>query len=179
MKKIIIVALFITLNGCSADEAVKSSGNDNTILTPVSATLTVDDKNKSKESVVNNSDSMDMNFNNANGDIESSTYTIHLNKNKFTTKSKVLKLNQSIYNLDISNFGKIKGSLVVISIIEPKELQQDFDIKKLADKTYQLTVKSAELDLYYWYKKLSRDPRYSTVELEIDYSPKSEFKTFS
>ncbi|MEZ8184718.1 hypothetical protein ACED29_02720 [Shewanella sp. 5S214] len=176
MKKIIIVALFTALNGCSADETTKFSDNGETITSPASATLTADDKNKPKETIVKSPDSI--NLKNKNGSFEQSKYTIQFNKQKFTTKSRVLKANQSVYNLDINSFGMIKGSLVVVSTIEPKELQPDFDIKKLADDTYQLTAKSAELDLYYWYTKLSGDPRYSAVELEIDYSPKNELKTY-
>jgi hypothetical protein len=178
MKRIIILALFTILNGCSADETMKSSDSGETIISPVSATLTADNKNKPKETIVKSPDSIDINIKNKDGNIEQSKYTIQLNKQKFTTKSRVLKANQSVYNLDINSFGMVKGSLVVVSTIEPKELQPDFDIKKLAVDTYQLTVKSAELDLYYWYIKLSGDPRYSTVELEIDYSPKNELKTY-
>jgi hypothetical protein len=178
MRKVIILALFTTLNGCSADETMKSYDSGETIISPVSATLTTDDKNKPKETIVKSPDSIDVNIKNKDGNIEQSKYTIQLNKQKFTTKSRVLKANQSVYNLDINSFGMVKGSLVVVSTIEPKELQPDFDIKKLADDTYQLTVKSAELDLYHWYIKLSGDPRYSTVELEIDYSPKNELKTY-
>ncbi|WP_350432485.1 hypothetical protein ABIS04_02450 [Shewanella sp. H8] len=178
MKKIIMLSFFMTLNGCSADETVKSADNDKALVKPVLATLAVDDTNKS-HGMNNDSDDFiktkpEKNMNSIN----SSKYTIQLNNHKFITKYLVLKVNQSIYNVDINSFAVVKGSIVIVSSTNPKGLVQDFDINKIAKDTYKLTIKSSDQDLYYWYKKLSGDSQYSVVELELDYSPKNSLQTY-
>ncbi|QDE29929.1 hypothetical protein [Shewanella polaris] len=178
MKKIIMLSFFMTLNGCSADETVKSADTDKVLTKPVLATLVVDDTNKSHD-MINNSDDFIKTKpeKNMNG-INSSKYTIQLNNHKFTVKDLVLKMNQSVYDMNINSFAIVKGSIVVISSVEPENLAEDFDINKIAKDTYKLTIKSSDQDLYYWYKKLSGDSQYSVVELELDYSPKNSLQSY-
>lgn len=176
MKKIIFLTVFIILNGCGSEEATRSSNNDTPSVKPSPKTSA--DTDKSKITTINSKESSKSKFDKNIDGINSSKYTIQLNQHKFITKSLILKANQSIYNMDINSFGVVKGSIVVISSVEPNGLKQYFDINKIAKETYQLLAKSSEQDLYYWYKKLSVDPQYSTVELEIDYSPKSDLQTY-
>lgn len=93
---------------------------------------------------------------------------IRLNNEKFKLLSPNVTQGAKVYNILMKEFGIIKGSIIVVTI--DSALPLTIKGSKIAKQTYRLypTKKSS---LYEFYKEFDKDPKYSTVELEIDYSP--------
>ncbi|MDO6679593.1 MULTISPECIES: hypothetical protein [unclassified Shewanella] len=109
---------------------------------------------------------------------EPSQYSVAINNEKFITDNVVIKTGQSLFNMQMNDYGVVKGSFVIISTVTPQWLESDFSIDNIAKETYRLAPHSADEDLYAWYKQLAKDVRFSVVELEVDYSGKAHVPEF-
>ncbi|MFC1518693.1 hypothetical protein ACFL6Z_03120 [Pseudomonadota bacterium] len=109
---------------------------------------------------------------------EPSQYSVAINNEKFITDNVVIKTGQSLFNMQMNDYGVAKGSFVIISKVTPQWLESDFSIDNIAKETYRLAPHSADADLYAWYKQLAEDVRFSVVELEVDYSGKAHVPEF-
>lgn len=99
---------------------------------------------------------------------QNGTRSIHLNNEKFKLLSAEVTQGAKVYNILMKELGTIKGSIIVVTV--DSALPLTIKGSKIAKQTYRLypTNKSS---LYEFYKELDKDSKYSTVELEIDYSP--------
>jgi len=95
--------------------------------------------------------------------------SIWMNRQKFKLLSDEITKGAKVYNLSIKEIGIIKGTIVVVT----KPLTSLVGAKKIAKNTFRLTpVKGQKLKTLY---EISiKDNRFTTVELEIDYSPISQ-----
>ncbi|GGB54613.1 hypothetical protein K8B83_20695 [Shewanella inventionis] len=170
MKSSIFLITFMTLSGCSLEQSRQSEIQTIPNESQVVAASSEDALIVKAKGVKDHSQTIKRMSKNVQ-----SKYTIQLNQQKFTTQSKVLKANQTVYNMDINRYGKVKGSIVVVTNDLPSELEltNDFKVYQIAVDTYRLLSQSGELDLYYWYKSFSDSSAFSVVELEIDYTPAS------
>ncbi|MCL1067466.1 hypothetical protein L2735_11700 [Shewanella olleyana] len=183
MKKTIMLTSMIFLGGCTAEETStykeKNSNSASEKVRSTNASLLNSSENsistakieRQKHDVTysNNKDSLP---------VKPASYSVALNQQKFITDNASIKAGQSLFNMEMKQYGVVKGSFVVIASKKPKWLESDFSINEIAKLTYRLNSQSADADLHEWYKKLIQDARFSTVELEIDYSGKSDVPEF-
>ncbi|WP_076538847.1 hypothetical protein [Shewanella sp. UCD-KL21] len=194
MKKVIMLASLVALCGCSVDDsqeveintginkATNKSLNKESEVS--SATLHAVDAVKLTESSTANTQTekqkklAGLAKTQTLVNDETSQYSVAINNQKFITDNVIIKSGQSLFNVQMNDYGVAKGSFVIISKVAPQWLDTDFDIDKIAEETYRLETHSADVDLYVWYQKLSKDVRFSVVELEVDYSGKIHVPEF-
>lgn len=174
MKKLIIVASIAALGACSTEnpnaseenKAKLALKNDHSTSVPLS-TSTVN--TNSKIEAAQHRDFL-KSYTPKSEKTKNASSSVVINKQKFITDDPDIKVGQSLFNVDIQEHGVVKNSIVVISSEIPRWLDKQFFINKIAKQTYRLTSVSADADIYKWYIEIAKDARFSTVELEIDYS---------
>jgi hypothetical protein len=100
-----------------------------------------------------------------------------LNGVKFILTDGIVEKGAQVYNTSMNEPGVVKGSVVVVlaraGVLDKSQFKT---VTKIADKTFRLWPLKQE-DLYKNYQKLASDSNYSTVEIEVDYSPISKQQT--
>jgi len=102
--------------------------------------------------------------------------TITLNGEKFTLHSASFGKGSKVFNMQMGEYGLIKGDIVVVSIekINAKSIQYPAtQIRQIAKNTFRLSPDKA-VELMPFYKELIKSKRFRMVEIEIDYSPIKE-----
>lgn len=123
------------------------------------------------------------NKDNANDMAKTSTSTasdlpknIRINEKKFQIFDWPLVKNSKVFNLQMNEYGKLKGTFVIVLKDEqlmPEDVNQQFVTKKIAKQTFQLTPKfEYSKNLIATYKKLMVN-NFQVVEMQIDYSPEN------
>ncbi|MGB1198250.1 MAG: hypothetical protein ACPG46_04330 [Thalassotalea sp.] len=103
--------------------------------------------------------------------------TISLNGTKFKLLADKFEKNAQVLNLNMNEFGTVKGSFVVVLKENKTLIEENFSqIENIEKNTYRVWP-LASSDLFTDYKVLSNNKDYSAVEVDIDYSPKSKNKT--
>jgi len=102
--------------------------------------------------------------------------SITLNGEKFSLHSKSFSKGAKVYNMQMGEYGLVKGSIVVVSLnkVTASELQYPLvKVNQIAKNTFRLTP-AETVKLMPFYKSLITGKRFSVVEMEIDYSPIKE-----
>jgi len=105
----------------------------------------------------------------ANVSLTPNKKSIYINDHKFILLDNEFKKGKRVFNLSNKEKGRIKGSIVVVAT---NEMRLSATVKKIADKTFLIIPQPGE-SLQQLYDKLKIDEQYTTVELQIDYSPMS------
>ena len=103
--------------------------------------------------------------------------SVSLNGTKFTLVSETLEKGAQVLNLAMNEFGRVKGSVVVV-LAEGNELSSASFAKtaKLAKNTYRVwPIENVEFLTFY--NTLAKNKTYKTVEADIDYSAQSNAQT--
>ncbi len=104
------------------------------------------------------------------------TRSITINSEKYTSEATELVKGSKVFNVLMGEWGKIKGSIVVVSPkLQQEQLSQQFSlssIENIAQDTYRLTP-TEQKSLYGLYKALLALNSIKQVELEIDFSGES------
>ncbi|MFT5758237.1 MAG: hypothetical protein ACI9LM_002976 [Alteromonadaceae bacterium] len=96
-----------------------------------------------------------------------------LNGEKFTLHAASFNQGSKVYNIQMREYGLVKGSIVVVSTqpMHVDELRSPMTkVVKIAKNTFRLTPEKT-VELISFYKDLITSKRFSVVEMEIDYSP--------
>ncbi|MCP4320406.1 MAG: hypothetical protein GY787_00810 [Alteromonadales bacterium] len=99
--------------------------------------------------------------------------TLTINGEKFAVNSAVLTKNSVVFNLNMKEKGRVKGSFVVITQPDKALNIKGLNLKysnKIAKDTFRLVPVQGE-NLLVIYQQLLADKSLTRVELEIDYSP--------
>lgn len=103
--------------------------------------------------------------------------SITINNTKFKLVDHKFETGSQIYNLAMNEFGVVKGSFVLVVISESNFDKDRFlKVVKIADDTFRVWPKNG-VTLSSAYQKLTEDKNYSTVEVDIDYTPVSKLET--
>ncbi|RTR40717.1 hypothetical protein EKG38_02035 [Shewanella canadensis] len=94
-----------------------------------------------------------------------------LNGEKFIVQEKTLSRGLRVFNHSMSEFGVLKGTFVVQTLESIESLTNQFNVEEIASQTYRLTPLYNKADLLPLYRSLQGEKQFSTVEIEIDYSP--------
>lgn len=95
-------------------------------------------------------------------------YDYQFNGHQFTATTKRLIRGTVVYNTQLSVFGKLKGSVVLISTSDLSAFSSGFHVESIARNTYRLTPLNHSALLLDVLKYLQK---FGQVELEVDYSP--------
>ncbi|QIR15691.1 hypothetical protein [Shewanella aestuarii] len=186
MKTILMLASVVAIGGCSVESSQKAPVNLNNQVSSESEKYNAiaplanvpqqepSDKAITKQKLNRVKPNQQLSVQQG----KSSSYSLAINQQKFTSSSPIVKAGQSLFNVQMQNLGVVKSSFVVISDRQPQWLSSDFSINEIAKQTFRLQSKSLDANLYQWYKRLAQDKRFSTVELEIDYSGKAYVPEF-
>ena len=94
-----------------------------------------------------------------------------LNNEKFTAEKTILHIGDRVYNLLMSEFGGLKGSFVVVTLVDATELIfPNYKSELIAANTFRLVPIAADSPLVELYNQLKKEKKFSRVEIEIDYS---------
>lgn len=157
MRFITLTAILVFTASCSSDEVNKEPQ----VLNAKSVIQDLDkrDPTVSKESLPRIKLS-------TNG---STSY--ELNGEKFIVQDKILSRGLRVFNPNMSEFGALKGTFVVQTVESIEPFTNQFNVEEIASQTYRLTPLSNKADLLPLYRALQGEKQFSTVEIEIDYSP--------
>lgn len=103
--------------------------------------------------------------------VESKLYHYQFNGHQFTASTELLVKGTVVYDTQMSVFGRLKGSLVLVTLSPLSAFSSGFSIDKIAENTYRLTPLDSHILLLDALKRLQA---FGKVELEIDYSPMDE-----
>jgi len=99
-----------------------------------------------------------------------------INGEKFRLLSGVLKKGAKVLNINMHEYGTVKGGIVVVVksdyAFEDKRFTQ-VEVSKIANKTFRL-IHEKDNELMNFYQRLTRMTQFDVVELEIDYSAKAK-----
>ena len=98
-----------------------------------------------------------------------------INGEKHRLLSDVLKKGAKVLNINMHEYGMIKGGIVVVvkgDYAFEDELFTQVNVSKIANKTFRLIHKK-DNELMNFYQHLTRMAQFDVVELEIDYSAKA------
>lgn len=95
-------------------------------------------------------------------------YRYQFNGRQFTTSTELLVKGTVVYDTQMSVFGKLKGSLVLVSQLPLSTFSSGFSIDNIADNTYRLIPLDSRILLLDVLKHLQE---FGQAELEVDYSP--------
>jgi len=99
--------------------------------------------------------------------------SITFNGEKFSLHSPSFSKGSKVYNMQMGEYGLVKGSIVVVNLKKESasELQYpSVEVKQIAKNTFRL-IPAETIKLMPFYKKLITSKRFSVVEMEVDYSP--------
>jgi len=108
------------------------------------------------------------------------TSSISLNSEKFTLHSTKFSKGAKVYNIQMREYGLVKGTIVVVSIdkVSAAELlYPSVKVLQIAKNTFRLTLEKS-VELMPFYKSLIKSNRFSVVEMEVDYSPFKELAEY-
>jgi len=94
--------------------------------------------------------------------------TLRINNQEFKLLSEVFQKGAKVFNTHLKEPGTVKGTIVVVTT--EQSLPPTVTGQKIAANTFRLAPNSGQ-SLLSFYGELTKDNAYSTVELEIDYSP--------
>lgn len=104
--------------------------------------------------------------------------TVVLNGIKFKLLGKELKGGTRVLNLNMNEYGKIKGSFVIVLNKNVKIDKSKFGkAEMIAASTFRIWPLKT-IDFVTFYNELLDNSNYSTVEVDIDYTPISKKATF-
>lgn len=95
-------------------------------------------------------------------------YRYQFNGRQFTTSTEQLVKGTVVYDTQMSVFGKLKGSLVLVSQLPLSTFSPGFSIDNIAENTYRLIPLDSRILLLDVLKHLQE---FGQAELEVDYSP--------
>lgn len=95
-------------------------------------------------------------------------YRYQFNGRQFTASTGQLVKGTVVYDTQMSVFGRLKGSLVLVTQSPLSTFSTGFSIDKIAENTYRLTPLDSHILLLDVLKRLQA---FGQVELEVDYSP--------
>lgn len=98
-------------------------------------------------------------------------YHYQFNGRQFTASTGQLVKDVVVYDTQMSVFGRLKGSLVLVTLSPLSAFSSGFSIDKIAENTYRLTPLDSHILLLDALKRLQA---FGQVELDIDYSPTDE-----
>ncbi|ABI40213.1 hypothetical protein Shewmr4_3142 [Shewanella sp. MR-4] len=98
-------------------------------------------------------------------------YNYQFNERQFTAHTARLVKGTVVYDTQISTFGLLRGSFVLVSKSDLAALSSSFGIERIADNTYRLTPSDSSLLLLDILKRLQK---FGQVELEVDYTPRDK-----
>ena len=98
-------------------------------------------------------------------------YHYQFNGRQFTASTGQLVKGVVVYDTQMSVFGKLKGSLVLVTQLPLSAFSSSFSIDNIAENTYRLTPLDSHISLIDALKRLQA---FGQVELDVDYSPKDE-----
>lgn len=98
-------------------------------------------------------------------------YHYQFNGRQFTASMGQLVKGVAVYDTQMSVFGRLKGSLVLVTLSPLSAFSSGFSIEKIAENTYRLTPLDRHVLLLDVLKRLQA---FGQVELEVDYSPTVE-----
>lgn len=101
-------------------------------------------------------------------------YRYQFNGRQFTVLTEQLVKGTVVYDTQMSVFGKIKGSLVLVTQLPLSTFSSGFSIDNIADNTYRLIPLDSRILLLDVLKHLQE---FGQVELEVDYSPMDKVPT--
>jgi hypothetical protein len=104
------------------------------------------------------------------------TSSINLNGEKFTLHSPQFGKGAKVYNVQMKEYGLIKGSIVVVSVdkVNADELSYpSVKVLKIAKNTFRL-IPEKSVELMSFYNILNESKSFSMIEMEVDYSPIKE-----
>lgn len=108
---------------------------------------------------------------------QSKKSTVIINDATFKLISGELKKNTKVLNLNMNEYGRIKGSFVIVLAKNKFLTISHFDkVIKVANQTYRIWPPK-EKELLSYYKELTANSDYITVEMDIDYSASSKQET--
>ncbi|MFB2728088.1 hypothetical protein ACE02H_11540 [Shewanella mangrovisoli] len=102
---------------------------------------------------------------------KSKLYSYQFNERQFTADTARLVKGTVVYDTQISMFGKLRGSFVLVSKSDLATLSSGFRIERIAENTYRLTPIDSSLLLLDILEKLQK---LGQVELEVDYTPRDK-----
>ncbi|VEE62853.1 Uncharacterised protein [Shewanella putrefaciens] len=98
-------------------------------------------------------------------------YSYQFNERLFTAHAARLLKGTVVYDTQISTFGRLRGSFVLVSKSNLAALSSSFRIEHIADNTYRLIPIDNSILLLDILKSLQK---LGQVELEVDYTPQDK-----
>jgi hypothetical protein len=107
--------------------------------------------------------------------LQSNTKSILINEQKFELLSEELLKGAKVYNFLMSQAGIVKGTFVVITsnVDRLSHFDNTVEINEIAKSTYRLTPEK-NVDFLGYYDLLKEAEQFTRVEMEIDYSGKTD-----
>lgn len=159
LKNIFIGVLLLVLNACSDNKSRQPIDNE-------------------QEVEVQDHESTDIpNVTSGNAPSE---HSLSINGQKFLSSNRALFKGDIIYLAATKEAGRLTGDIVVVTAHskEQSNWPKEFKTTTIAANTYRLTAVNANVDLFATYQLMSKDNKYSVVELGVDYSPISSRETY-
>ena len=98
-------------------------------------------------------------------------YQYGFNGRKFTSSSATLHKGVVVFDSQMSTFGTVKGTLVLVTKSVPSQFSHGFQVAQIAANTYRLRPTDESVSLIKYLKDLSS---LGAVEIEVDYSGVSD-----
>ncbi|GGM78838.1 hypothetical protein [Shewanella xiamenensis] len=102
---------------------------------------------------------------------ENKLYSYQFNERQFTAHTARLVKGTVVYDTQISTFGQLRGSFVLVSKSDLVALSSSFRIERIAGNTYRLIPIDSSLLLLDILKRLQK---LGQVELEVDYTSRDK-----
>lgn len=171
-KMIMTLTSLTLISACSSttekfdDINTNQSDDINTVQTLIKSDTTVEDKQKTlSKKIPTNLQELPI------------KNTVMLNGIKFKLLGKELKGGTRVLNLNMNEYGKIKGSFVIALHENVKIDKSKFEkAEMIAASTYRIWPLKT-IDFVTFYDELLNNRNYSTVEVDIDYTSMSKKAT--
>jgi|GEM_PF-2972568 len=166
-KLLVISALLASLTACNDDKATVPENN-----VPPDSTSEVSQTATPETSTTANS-AIEEKLVHRGKMIEKmkASHTLRINNQEFKLLSETLEKGANVFNKQLKETGTVKGTVVVVTTAP--SLSAEIIGQKIAANTFRVTPNKGQ-SLLDFYNDLTKDDRYSTVELEVDYSPLSD-----
>jgi len=163
-KLLVISALLVSLTACNDDKTAAPENN----ATPDSAPEA--SQTATPETSTTASSAVEEKLVHRGKMIEQmkASHTLRINNQEFKLLSETLEKGANVYNKQLKETGTVKGTVVVVTTAP--SISAEITGQQIAANTFRVTPNKGQ-SLLDFYNELTKDERYSTVELEVDYSP--------